>query len=532
VPAAFVQLDALPLTPNGKLDRKALPAPGTHSYVVRDFEAPIGEIEETLAAIWKDVLKVERVGRRDNFFELGGHSLLAINAVTRVRQAFNVDMALRDLFTQPVLKDLAYLVETTSAAILEARDLEAEAMLDPAITTDQVFRKQTKPKHVLLTGASGFLGIFLLSTLLKHTQAKVHCLIRCDSPEQGLLRIRDSLSSQGLLDDYDPARIVSVPGDLSKPLLGMDPDRFAQLAKTLDVIYHNGAWVNFLHTYDTLKASNVLGTQEVLRLAISGKLKEVHYVSTISVVQPDTSSVDSPITTEEQLFDLGHTVPSGYVQSKWVAEKMLRAAVARGIPVTVYRPGNISGSTTNGASNSSDTWSMFIDACLEHGCVPDVNLSISMLPVDFVSECIVTMSLRKKFSGRSLNLIPERSTELRAFSECILAMNIVPMTMVPYQEWIARCAQSPTTVKVTTVLPAEVPEEVPEEEAGLDAHQEFKLKSAVELLAKNGFSYPNMSRELLQKYVLWRYRERTSRSSRVSSRMVPDFVPGEPALED
>jgi arthrofactin-type cyclic lipopeptide synthetase C len=86
VPAAYVALEFLPLTPNGKLDRKSLPAPELDAYATRGFEPPEGEIETKLAAIWADVLKLDRVGRHDHFFELGGHSLLAVTLIERMRR--------------------------------------------------------------------------------------------------------------------------------------------------------------------------------------------------------------------------------------------------------------------------------------------------------------------------------------------------------------------------------------------------------------------------------------------------------------
>src|SRR6185295_311954 len=103
VPSAFVELEALPLTPNGKLDRKALPAPDAMALVTREYEAPQGETEEALAVIWRELLRVERIGRHDNFFELGGHSLLAVQLISRIRAVLGVDVALRDLFAQSSL---------------------------------------------------------------------------------------------------------------------------------------------------------------------------------------------------------------------------------------------------------------------------------------------------------------------------------------------------------------------------------------------------------------------------------------------
>src|SRR6185437_5845538 len=100
-------LDRLPLTPNGKLDRKALPMPEQEAYAVRGYEAPVGEIEVKLAAVWAEVLKLEKVGRHDNFFDLGGHSLLAVRVVSRLQQVLSVEVAIRDLFAHSELADLA-----------------------------------------------------------------------------------------------------------------------------------------------------------------------------------------------------------------------------------------------------------------------------------------------------------------------------------------------------------------------------------------------------------------------------------------
>ncbi|UVL86330.1 amino acid adenylation domain-containing protein [Pseudomonas sp. B21-028] len=113
VPVAYVHLDTLPLTPNGKLDRKALPAPDHEALISRGYEAPQGEVETTLAQIWQDLLKVERVGRHDHFFELGGHSLLAVSLIERMRQV-GLSADVRVLFSQPTLAALAATVGSGS----------------------------------------------------------------------------------------------------------------------------------------------------------------------------------------------------------------------------------------------------------------------------------------------------------------------------------------------------------------------------------------------------------------------------------
>lgn len=111
VPAAYVRLAALPLTANGKLDRRALPAPEPGAYATTDYEPVHGQLEAALAAIWQEVLEVERVGRADNFFALGGHSLLATRVMAQVRTALGVELPLLTIFEAPSLSELAARVE-------------------------------------------------------------------------------------------------------------------------------------------------------------------------------------------------------------------------------------------------------------------------------------------------------------------------------------------------------------------------------------------------------------------------------------
>ena len=123
VPAAYVRLDEMPMTRSGKVDRRALPEPDAEAYAGAKYEEPEGETEQELAAIWAELLKVERVGRHDNFFSLGGHSLLAVRVVNAVRARFDGMIAVRDVFAHPILHELADCVVMARLRRFETADL-------------------------------------------------------------------------------------------------------------------------------------------------------------------------------------------------------------------------------------------------------------------------------------------------------------------------------------------------------------------------------------------------------------------------
>jgi hypothetical protein len=127
VPAAYVRLDSLPLTPSGKLDRKALEKPTGGAFPVSAYEAPDGDVETALAAIWAEVLKAEKVGRHDSFFNLGGQSLLALRVIFLVNDYFLTELTVRALFENPVLMDFAEALRAVSGRTTS--DLEKVARI-------------------------------------------------------------------------------------------------------------------------------------------------------------------------------------------------------------------------------------------------------------------------------------------------------------------------------------------------------------------------------------------------------------------
>ncbi|WP_280217823.1 non-ribosomal peptide synthetase [Nocardia neocaledoniensis] len=379
IPHRLLVLDEFPLGATGKLDRKALPAPAVE---VREYRAPATADEGVVAEVIAEVLGLDRVGRDDDFFVLGGTSLSAIRVRAALAERLALEVPLRLLFSYPLVSDLALAVRDESSAGASGPDPAADAILDASIDpTGCAPARPGDPATVLLTGATGFLGSFLLRELLEQTDAVVHCLVRATDDAGAVDRVVRTAASYAI--DLRPYadRIVGVPGDLARPRLGLDPARFAELATGIDAIYHNGALVNHLEPYARMRDANVGGTTEVLRLATTTRLKPIHYVSTLSVLAgiPQADGVPAGL--------------PGYAMTKWVAEQLVHTAIERGVPLAVYRPGLITGDSRTGVAPAEDAWWTMLRAMLVLGVAVDVRaIGIEMAPVDHVAAGIVGRS--------------------------------------------------------------------------------------------------------------------------------------------
>jgi thioester reductase-like protein len=281
----------------------------------------------------------------------------------------------------------------------------------------------------MLTGATGFLGAHLLDELLRRGRTTIYALVRCRDHEDGRARIRANQARYDRWDEEYDDRIVVVPGDLAQPYFGMEPDRFDDVAARLDAVYHNGATVDTLSPYGALSAANVGGTHEALRLASRGRLKRLHYVSTIAVAA----------------FEGRGEVPadssSGYEQSKWVAEELVRRAGAAGLPVTIFRPAMISGDTRTGGCNAADSFYRFVRGCIAFGAYPDVEMSFDIAPVDFVARQIVDLSVQDSSIAQTFHIEPERPLTLGELAVYLTASGF-PVHAEDYREWRSRLAQA------------------------------------------------------------------------------------------
>ncbi|MGX1884880.1 amino acid adenylation domain-containing protein [Streptomyces sp. NPDC055287] len=469
VPRLVVR-DRLPVTPAGKVDRQALLRTAPGSYGVSPSQADdraaadapaTGGLEGVLAEIWHTVLRVCPTGR-DGFFQLGGDSLLAAEAVTRTVGVLGLDAEhsstlIRALLTAPTLDAFAHAVRSVrhgasgATATSEShfvREAELGFALPPATGPAPC---PGRPRHVLLTGASGFIGAFLLTELLRVTEAVVHCPVRARSPEHARRRVHAACDRYGLsIPDTDAARVHCFPYDLTAPGLGLGSAHAAELGDRLDLVLHSAAHVNFLYPYEALRAANVEGTRAIISLAAPRRVP-VHFLSTVAVLAGFGTAGVRAIGEDEPL-DHAEGLTMGYAESKWVAEQLLRNAGREGLPVSIYRPYEVTGDRRSGACNTETAICSLFKTIAETGLAPDIPLPMDFVPVDHLAEAVVHIATRHQAAGRTYHLTNPAPALLNDVLDRMRAAGF-QLRALPYGPWVRELVRHVGTHPTSATAP-------------------------------------------------------------------------------
>jgi thioester reductase-like protein len=313
--------------------------------------------------------------------------------------------------TGPLIDDGA--VATTEVRESSSWRVRSDAELDPALRPAPPRSEPTDPTpRVLLTGATGFLGAYLLQALVE-SGAEVCCLLRDSGTQPASERLPAHLGRLGLSLAGLPGRVSVLAGDLAQPRFGLPETAFAELAESVDVIYHAASQVNLVKPYAELRHANVLGLHELVRLAAASWAKPLHCVSTLALFfRRDAPGSETPprAISENDWPELDEDASSGYLQSKWAAEQLVRAAQGRGLPATIYRTGRISGHSQTGVNaNPHDLLNLVIAASVWLGRYPDWDILINLTPVDYICRAIMEISTKGVLSGKSIHLFNPRS---------------------------------------------------------------------------------------------------------------------------
>ncbi|KAI0827132.1 L-aminoadipate-semialdehyde dehydrogenase large subunit [Trametes gibbosa] len=433
VPTLFVPLKRMPLNPNGKIDKPALPFPDTVQAAASATE-PVrtgpaaSPTEEAIRTIWARILPNAPVPLPldESFFDLGGHSILATRLIFEIRKAFLVDAPLGLVFDKPTVAAQADAVDRIRNADLGLASSDAsesspntrvfdtsaasaphkvdygkdyETLLGrlaesyPSAPSDYNQRQRTLT--VFLTGATGFLGAFILRDLLQRVERvrKVVCLVRAADDAKAAERLREATEGRGVWDKawVRDGRLEVVRGDLDRERFGLEAATWMRVAGEADAIIHNGALVHWVYPYEKLRSANVLGTLTAVELAAAGKPKLLVFVSSTSAIDTEhyvqLSDALGAVPEGDNLEGARGALKTGYGQSKWVAEKLLFEAGRRGLTGHIVRPGYVVGDSSSAVTNTDDFLWRLVKGCIQLGLVPDINNTVNMVPVDHVARC-------------------------------------------------------------------------------------------------------------------------------------------------
>ncbi len=460
MPHMYEILAQMPLMANlSKINRKALPTPKsleenksinlsdngkTHkAYTVIDN--PI----EQVCAFFDFVLK-NSVGSSKNdtaFFLQGGDSLTVMTLLDLIEDRFDVAIAPRLIYENQTPDKIVKLihrfhhgemVDKTPQAISESLLKDASYTLPNTIYNCP----QTKPQNILLTGATGFLGIHILNDLLsQETVKRVYCLVRAQNEQEAMSRIKNTYEKYYLVPS-NLKKCIPVVGDITEDKLGFADNDYVDLSEQVDAVIHSAASISYISAYDDIAKPNVLGTKAILDFCSLNKVKALHHVSSMSVFGATYTLLDKDIIDEHfNIDDSLALMPfeNGYTRAKWVSEKMAFQAKAAGLPVSIYRPGFIQGHSLTGASNLDDLFCRLLMGNIKLKFYADFDSKYWLpVPVDYVAKALNHIALNQK-PGGVYHLISQREQEPDNNTLFKIVNDLgYPMAKIPFADWIEK----------------------------------------------------------------------------------------------
>ena len=409
VPDTFMRIDEMPLTPNGKTNRKALPVPeiaGGAEYV-----QPEGKLECIIADAFSSVLANDRIGANDDFFSIGGTSISAIKVVAAISLS-GYSVTYKNVFEARTPRALAELIEGkkhTAAAVTPSdvsltsgdhRESEFEDVLARNSIDAYLTGERQELGDVLLTGATGFMGIHMLHHLLTEHDGKIVCLLRRKgdiSPESRLRTLLFYYFDDSFEEAFESGRISIVENDVTTPL----PEEVAA-AIDVDTVVNCAANVKHFSAGNDIELVNVESVRNLIDFCMKKNARLVH-VSTVSIAGESVNGYPDPeILLSEHMFDFGQSLANQYVSSKYKAEELILTAVRdRGLSAKIMRVGNLSARASDGEFQinfSSNAFMGRLKAYVALGCAPYAVLDApcEFSPIDEVCAAILLLASTPK----------------------------------------------------------------------------------------------------------------------------------------
>lgn len=366
----------------------------------------------------------EGFDRNADLFVIGADSLMVEEIILEVESVTGITLSTELFYRERTYNRIISAIKTSSSkpnpSVLDIKSSSiipsSIRRLSTAEISEYMHRQNEWYSSVLLTGTTGFLGIYILRELLAQ-QKEVQCLVR--APNEKMARDKILATWHRYLRDSCPIeRIKIVLGDFSKPNLGLDLHEYNTLAKSINGIIHAGYWVNFLLDYFPLQETNVQGLNNLLEFAACVNVKPITFVSSSSA-----SSIDPHASLDE--YD-------GYELTKYVNELQLQNFQELGYPCAIVAPSLIGPSLDTPVFSEKDFFWSFIKTCLQIGALPDVDWTIDLVEATEVAKAICNPEV----IGRKQIFAPYRGVTIRDLADIITEVTTLQTKIVSFDEWL------------------------------------------------------------------------------------------------
>ena len=398
IPKEFIIIDDFPVTSVGKIDRKELQ---TFATKFINSSTDVEKTQTSLQALTAKYANNSNLRQWDNIFDLGIDSLSAVLLSLDICKKFNVTLSAADIFENPTLIDLEHKIATKNG-------LHGVDQRRPNISKKIAFwnaRELVAPNtraKILLTGATGYVGIHLLRVLTMRADSDIVCIVRAENDADALKRVQLAAKAQRISDTIHWNSIEAIAGDLSKSDIGISGKKWIDLIPSLSEIFHLGADVNFYKTFDDLEDVNVKSTALLAEHALNNPNLHFHYISTTSVLSQMKMSKSS----------INEICPSkitdfprdGYGQTKLAGELVVKNLAEHNVPASIYRLGEVMPSPAYPVLNPKAEISSLLETFIDLGCVFDAPHDIHYTPIDDLVRSLAATKLDRNGSKPNLQV--------------------------------------------------------------------------------------------------------------------------------
>ena len=511
IPSYFTPLDSFPYTPNGKIDKNKLPIPnGILQTEKKEYVKPKTDIQIRLVNIWEEVLNTKPIGIKDNFFELGGDSILAMNLNVKLLKITD-KIKYADIFTYPTIEELAEKIETDKTK--EKQDFDKlENEYSDILNDNMIIPKEienNKVGNVLLTGATGYLGIHILEKLLENEEGKVYILIRKEpgmTIEQKLLNKMHYYFGTKY-DKYLGNKIVIFQGDITKDGFGLQQKELFELGNEVTTIINSAAKVSHYGNYIEFYNTNVKSVDKLIDFANIFKCK-IYHVSTLSIsgnALVDQYYMEQKFKEEveflENSFYIGQDLENVYVKTKFEAERKMLEAIKNGTDGYILRMGNLMPRLSDGKFQDNIGDNAYINrlkALMKIGAIPKylMNGYLEFTPIDSCSEAIIKIIEHTSKQNKIYHLFNDNHVTVQRFLKTVqdLGTNIEVIDNEQFKEKLKKLIRNANSEILNTLIN--------DMDKDLNLHYESNVKlnskHTKKLLELYGFKWPEIDKKYIE----------------------------------